>query len=227
MTRRKVILVIVEGPSDETALSVLHKLYDEQRVHIEITHGDITTRCGVGPQNVVKKVNEYVKKAMDYGGFRRTDFLRIIHITDTDGVYVADDKVFLDPGRDKVRYEPDGIYTKSPSDIARRNECKRRNLLVLRSCGTIQTIPYRIYYMSCNLDHVLFDSRNLSDDEKENLSYAFAEQYRSDTDGFVRFICESEFSVNGDYRESWKYIEENGNSLQRHTNFSICLRGDM
>ena len=50
--------------------------------------------------------------------------------------------------------------------------------------------------MSCNLDHVLYNKRNSTDEEKENDAYAFAKQYKGDRDGFVKFISESSFSVN-------------------------------
>ena len=61
-------------------------------------------------------------------------------------------------------------------------------------------VPYRVYYMSCNLDHVLYNKRNSTDEEKENDAYAFAKQYKGDRDGFVKFISESSFSVMGDFK---------------------------
>ena len=44
MARKKIVFVIVEGPSDDTALGVLFtKIFDDNHVHVEITHGDITS----------------------------------------------------------------------------------------------------------------------------------------------------------------------------------------
>ena len=44
MARKKIIYVIVEGPSDDEALGViLNRLYDKNAVYVEITHGDITS----------------------------------------------------------------------------------------------------------------------------------------------------------------------------------------
>ena len=34
-----------------------------------------------------------------------------------------------------------------------------------------------------------------TEEEKENDAYAFAKKYRNDLDGFVEFICASEFSL--------------------------------
>ena len=50
LARRKVVLVIVEGVSDETALGVaLSKIFDKDTVYIHIMHGDITTRNNIKP----------------------------------------------------------------------------------------------------------------------------------------------------------------------------------
>ena len=44
VARKKIVYVIVEGPSDDEALGViLSRLYDKNIVQVEITHGDITS----------------------------------------------------------------------------------------------------------------------------------------------------------------------------------------
>ena len=77
--------------------------------------------------------------------------------------------------------------------------------------------------MSCNLDHVLYNKQNSSDEEKENDSYAFAKRYKNDVPGFLKFISESSFSVGEDYLSSWKYIQQENHSLERHTNLGLCF----
>lgn len=45
LTRKKVVLVLVEGPSDDTALGImLNKIYEKDSVYVHILHGDITTK---------------------------------------------------------------------------------------------------------------------------------------------------------------------------------------
>lgn len=62
LARKKVVLVIVEGASDDTALGVaLNQVFDKDSVYIYIMHGDITTRKGVNSQNVVSKIGDSVK----------------------------------------------------------------------------------------------------------------------------------------------------------------------
>lgn len=59
MARKKVVLVIVEGASDDTALGVmLNQIYDRDKVHVHLMHGDITTRKGVRSDNIVAKIGD-------------------------------------------------------------------------------------------------------------------------------------------------------------------------
>ena len=46
-------------------------------------------------------------------------------------------------------------------------------------------------------------------------------------DGFVNLICVSEVAVGGGYKESWEYIENGMNSIERHTNLGICIKEEM
>lgn len=61
MARKKIVLVIVEGPSDDVALGMaLNQVYDKDSVYVHIMHGDITTRRGVTSQNIVAKIGNDV-----------------------------------------------------------------------------------------------------------------------------------------------------------------------
>ena len=112
MARKKVVLVIVEGSSDDTALGVaLDQIYDSDKVHIHIMHGDITTRKGVRSDNNVAKVGDEVRKYAKANHYTSKDFKQIIHIVDTDGAYIPNENVILDLAQDKISYESDGIHT--------------------------------------------------------------------------------------------------------------------
>ena len=81
--------------------------------------------------------------------------------------------------------------------------------------------------MSCNLDHVLYNKLNSSDEDKENDSFDFAMKYRLSPDDFVKFISESDFSVMTGYKDSWAYIQQGLHSLERHTNLGLCFSDDV
>ena len=228
LARRKVVFVIVEGASDETALGIaLNQVFDKEFVHVHIMHGDITTRTGVDSQNIVAKVGNEIKAYATSNHYKPTDFKKIIHIVDTDAAYLTDDKVIEDPACVELSYQDDGIQASDVSKVIARNKQKTDNLYRLRSCGNIWGVPYRVYYMSCNLDHVLYDKRNSTDEEKENDANAFAKKHKNNVDAFMDFMCESSFSVKGDFKDSWEFIEKDMHSIERYTNLPICLEGEM
>ena len=85
MPRKKILFVIVEGPSDDAALSVLlSRFFDSNVVHVHVMHCDITTELGVTPNNIVRTIGDCVKK---FAGrlYKSGDFCQIIHIVDMDG----------------------------------------------------------------------------------------------------------------------------------------------
>lgn len=229
MTRKKIVLVIVEGPTDDIALGVaLNEFFDKDSVFVHVIHGDITTRIGVNPENIISKVVDEIKKFAKKGPFKPSDFKQVIHIVDTDGTYIPNSKIIEKAELEKPYYSLDGIFASNVQGIIDRNNRKEDNIYRLRTTGRVwNTIPYRIYYMSCNLDHVLHNKMNSSNEEKEDDAYEFAEKYKNNVDGFVKFICESPFSVTTSFKESWTFIEQDKHSLGRYTNLGICLQEEI
>ena len=224
MARRKIIFVIVEGPSDEEALGVLFsKIYDKNSVYVHIMHGDITTQAGVTPDKIVSKIGNCVRQYATQNHYCPSDFKEIIHIVDTDGAYAPDSVIVEDLGALKPVYTVTEIHSNNPKSIIYRNQKKRKNIDRLKSTEQIWKLPYRIYYMSCNLDHALYGKLNSTDEEKEKDAYEFAKKYRNDISGFLKFIKESDFAVITNYKDSWKFIAEETHSLERHTNLGICF----
>ena len=228
LARKKIVLVFVEGPSDDTALGImLNQIFDKDSVYVYIMHGDITTRRGVETANIVAKLGNEVRRYANSQHYTAKDFKQIIHIVDTDGAFIPEENVLCDEESGKVKYESNGIYTKDIQKIIERNKQKKENLCKLIVTSKIWNIPYKVYYMSCNLDHVLYDKRNSTDYEKEDDAYEFAKKYKQDLDGFIKFICESYFSVTEDYKKSWLHIKEGMNSIERYSNLGICIKEEM
>lgn len=226
LARRKVVFVIVEGVSDDTALSkILSNIFDKNVVYVCIMHCDITTERGVNPSNIIAKIGNIVRGYAKNNHFKNTDFQEIIHITDTDGAYISADNVINDDLAKNPIYNLTQIRTANVKNIIERNKQKSDNIDKLVSYNVIWKIPYKIYYMSCNLDHVLYNKLNTSDKEKEQNAFVFAKKYKDDIKGFLNYISQSDFSVVTDYKDSWLYIRQDKNSLQRHTNLGICFKG--
>jgi hypothetical protein len=226
LARKKIVFVIVEGPSDDMAFGILlNRIYDKNVVHIKIMRGDITSDSSVNSSNIVARIGEVVKTYAKANHFERSHFKEIIHLIDMDGSYIPDGHVIEDMSARKPVYTLTDIRTANPDRIVHRNDRKRENIDRICSCTKIWTsIPYSAYYMSSNLDHVLYGKINSTDDDKENDAYVFAKQYKNNIPGFIEYLSESDFSVSDDYKESWNYIKEDLHSLERHTNFGICFQ---
>lgn len=224
MARKKIVFIIVEGPSDDEALGVLmERIFDRSQVFVYITHGDITTEKGVTKNNILKKIGDVVKNHAANNHLSKTHFQEIIHIVDMDGAYIPAEAVIPDTQCEKPYYTLTEIRTAHAAELRERNRSKSEVLDKLSSVNTVWGLPYQVYYMSCNLDHVLYGKLNSSDEEKEADAHAFAKKYVHDIPGFKDFIIKSPFSVCNGYRDSWKYIAKEKHSLERHTNLGICI----
>ena len=224
MSEKKVVAFIVEGPSDEAALgTIMKEFFASNEVQFIVIHGDITLKDYVSVDNILAKINEQIDRIKSKYRYELKDFIKIIHITDTDGVYIP--KVDVKNAEvEGIRYYKGHIETKNVDETIRRNERKGEILFKLRKTSKINGIPYRIYYNSCNLEHVLYgELQEFSDEEKEELSDDFAERYEGKVEEFVEFISDLTFVVPGTYQNTWDYIEKDRNSLNRNSNMHLLF----
>lgn len=224
MSEKKVVVFIVEGPSDEAALGTIMKEYfSSNEVQFIVVQGDITLKDYVSSDNILKKINEQIEGVKSRYRYNQDDFIKIIHIVDMDGVYIPDMDI-IEADVEKIQYYEDHIDTKSTSIIVERNRRKGDILYKLRKTGKVNGIPYRIYFNFCNLEHVLYgELKDYSDEEKQILSDDFAEKYEGKSDEFIEFISASNVAVPGTYQNTWDYIEKDKNSLNRHTNMHLIF----
>jgi hypothetical protein len=223
MSEKKVVVVIVEGPSDENAIGgVLKEFFSSEEVQFAVVHGDITSDYNTTVENAVSGVNKLVESIKSKYGYEWEDFMRIIHIADTDGTFTK--HCIHKAEVDSIQYYEDHIEYSNIEDVERRNRHKSEIMFKLYSTGKVHDIWYRLYFNSCNLEHVLYNElKDLTDDEKEELSDAFAEKYEGKVQEFIDFISDEEIAVPGEYKETWKYIEKGINSLQRHSNMHLIF----
>lgn len=226
MAKKKVMLFIVEGPTDETSLStVLNRIFNSSTVKFQVVHGDVLTRDFTASDKIVAAVWEQVKAFMG-DIYKKSDICRIVHLTDMDGVYIPDTAVVHDESMETKAppfYTDTQIQTPNVAGILDRNQRKRDNINRLSACPKISGIPYSMYYFSLNLDHVLHGKTNLSDWEKVQCAVEFDLKYGDNPDGFILFMKESSFSVCDNYRGSWAFIKTGLHSLERYSNFGIEL----
>ena len=103
MAEKKVVLVVVEGQSDKAAFgTIFEEYFENDQVQFYVVKGDITTQDYIEIDQIVKKINDILVMLKSRYGYSfdvdstdsedaaTSDYLRIIHITDTDGVFVPE-----------------------------------------------------------------------------------------------------------------------------------------
>ena len=222
---KKVILYLVEGPTDEDALSpVLKKVLHREEVRFHVVHGDMTSNWRISGANAVKTVYEHMELERKRYGFEKRDIIKVIHLVDIDGAFIPEDRVLK--GRDRtLRYYDDRIEAPDPERIIERNRRKSKILQRLCTADAVGKVPYFVYYFSRNLEHVLHNNEeDLSDDKKIRYADSFADKYGLDQKGFQDFMSSGDFAVPGEFHETWNFIMQDLNSLHRHCNFHLLFQ---
>ena len=223
MSEKRVVAVIVEGTSDENAIGgILKEFFSSEEVQFAVVHGDITSDYDTTPDNAIIKVDALVDSIRSKYGYHWEDFVRIIHIADTDGAFTRN--CTKEAKVDSIQYYEDHIEYFNIEDVEKRNIHKSEIMFKLYSTGKVHNIPYRLYFNSCNLEHVLYNQlKDFSDEEKEELADDFAEKYEGKVKKFIDFISDVSVAVPGTFKETWKFIEKGKNSLKRHSNMHMIF----
>lgn len=222
---KKVIFVIVEGPTDEDALSsILKAIFSSAEVHFHVIHGDITTEDAISGSNAKSHVAKRVAAEMEKYAYKVSDILQIVHLIDTDGAFIPDELV-KERKEKGVQYFKDHIETGEVKYIQNRNQKKSSVVASLCATGKLKAgIPYSIYYFSRNMEHVLHNvATELTDDQKVELADAFADRYEKKPMDFINFMESAEVAVAGTYTQTWTFIKKGTNSLNRYSNLRILF----
>ena len=220
---KKVILFIVEGITDKTALgSVLDAILSNEKIHFAITEGDITTKDDVDASNVIRRINEIIRATQERYHFCASDLLEIVHLIDTDGAFIPETAIVNTPAATHIQYSQQDIQTSDVQKIAERNRKKLGLVNILKGKSEINKKPYKMFYFSRNQEHVLHnDARELTTSQKNALADQFDEQYGDAPEAFLEDIKSKDFAVPGDYVATWNFIESGLHSLERWSNFHL------
>lgn len=240
--KKKVILFVVEGKTDQTALyRPIANLLEEVDPELELVflpeRGDVTSDSRHNPDNILEKINTWHFRPFfsRNAHYYPKDVIRVIHLVDTDGCFLPDENMKLWDREEQVEfpyYEPPHIFHSDLGCLYIRNEHKSENIRFLKEQTEIKvvskTIPYEVYYFSCNMDHCLSGAGclNISDRKKIISAEAFADANESDSSAFLT-VMKEHLPVLGEptYDNTWGFImEENENSINRFSNLYLGLK---
>ncbi len=271
-------LILVEGPSDRTALrnavsefldnydlDPYFCILDDQCVGPD--GGDITSQDYVNSENIERMISRFlICPILRKRGLKEKHVACIIQITDTDGAFVEPDRLIemkeipgirrdYYPEEKTFYYNEDSIYVFNKRNGCQRNETKSANLKYLVGLERIQpyvftqaqmeedeethnhkrkhlpdappasnTIPYHIFYFSCNLDHFTCENANLEKYKKIENADEFREQNGDGLEDLKRYLSRHPGTVKGlGYKESWEFLEDGCESLHQHTNLNLLF----
>lgn len=229
--RRKILLFIVEGENDQREIqAMLNTPYfgsfaDKYVYRFIVVRGDITQGKGVTSKTIRKKldnlVNNWRKSNEDAIPYRTSDIQEIIHVVDTDAVFIPQDRIFEKTEAGDYIYEDTGIYHMDVNRVANRNGTKSKVLREMLTFNYIDNIPYSLYFASCNMDHLLSNNRNASQKYKNTYSFDFMNLLKKRPEMLEKTVLCPDFWCGDSFQESWKEIQKDMNSIMRKTNFNL------
>ena len=133
----KLILVLVEGPTDRDALGlVFSRLAGEQAVVFDVLHTDLTAKEELTAKYIEERMEEEIGRYLNRNPFiRRQDIGKVVQLIDTDGAFVPADRVVQ--GQGETEYTEACIFAKDRDRMIRRNISKRG--IVYRLCRRQKT----------------------------------------------------------------------------------------
>lgn len=186
-------------------------------------------------EDVQSRIAEIMQDTYETKCLELEDYDQIIQIIDTDGRFIKRSHIKGEP------YIKDPIYSESKITVNERNvekfaktcEYKKKACLKLVQAGKLEitfhrvsaTLPYRVFFMSCNLEHVLHDVQN--PENKPALSSKARQEFFSNTEKLLAFLADNNACLGDTYNDSWKQIQKGTTSLERHTNLHLLLKRQM
>ena len=195
-----VILFVVEGPSDQDAITAFiakEVLEQNIKVTVKVMHGDILTRYDEHTKNysinsgnvkgeVKKLILDYLNSpSVKSSHIRINDIKKVYYMTDTDNCFLKEEVHSIN-----------------------KKECLRRmfNFEEIELSKNKKT-EFETIFFAHNLEHVIDKNSNkLTDKEKEQIASDFAVESLLNRDYFIKTFITSLMTWNS-FEESYKEIQ--------------------
>ncbi|WP_108671833.1 hypothetical protein [Peribacillus acanthi] len=231
--KKKVVLIIVEGECDETLLiERLREKFVQHDIRFEPQRGDIFYNSSQHGKPIRDIIGDKVREILIKRKFKQQDILAVLHILDTDGCFIPEDSVIVDQSQLPLTLYKDTCIS-VPTDaqknnIILRNNDRSRNIRTMNSINKIvsKKYNYQLYFFSRNLEHVIFDDPNPSQNEKLDKIESFIEELEQPIEEFLAQYMPrlSSESYEEQYIESWNSISTGSESLKRFTSVPLLFQ---
>lgn len=240
MAKKKVVLFIVEGTTDEDFLGfVLENLIDKRIIHYEVYRGDITAEIDFQENNIKTRINGCVKNFLareDY--LQEKDIEKVVLVSDLDGCFIPAKPEWVRecPGEvQRNEYYSDCIKTVNREEQIGTMHRKSRNLRIASTMKKVGgKFQFSAFYLSCNREDAFGYSKNHSNEEKEDITDYLYDRYYGNSLLFIRDLFNLLEKVVGSenlllseddlYALSWKAVQEKNKSLLPGSNLFCFLQ---
>lgn len=233
---KKIILFIVEGNNDKLEINSIintpffNSYFIPYRVDFLVINNDITADVKSKENNIQDILNRAVIKYRRDGGLypniKVSDIECIIHVVDLDGAFIPRENILYEDV-EKYRYEDEYLYVREPDRAFGRNRKKANIINRLTKIQRIDNIKYKLFFVSCNMDHMLFGDRNPPQYQKRTYANSFVKECKENPSCIYESVLNNDICYDCSYEESWETIQYGTNSLKRHTNLNIYLSSIM
>lgn len=231
---KKVVLVIVEGQTEELVFfDFLQERFENLEIRIDVQCGDVVSNWNRKHGTVESAIEHVIENYLNTYRLMPSDLLAVVQFTDTDGCFIKDKFIRVDRIKGtRTRYGKNGIYVTTKFkklQMIERNQVKAENMKILAedryASYKKRKIPYRLYYFSINLDHVLWGEQNAKGNSKLEKAENFLNELKIPLGQFLRQFTpvEDDIPWEENWEKSWKDITKELNSLQRSTNMPFVL----
>ena len=228
---KKVLLFIVEGENDIAALAYplesLHKACTaDGSIQFDFTDGDITTSKPMKFNEIKNKIAKIIRDYCQQSPrINKSDICEVVLLLDMDGAYIPDEAIVQSDEHKEAFYGESTILHKYTDNVRIPHKRKRHNVDILINIRDVMGgIPFSVYYVACNFEHVACGDANLTALEKSRAADDFAFKFGEDANGFRSFFCDDDtLTLGKTYSDSWDAIREGLNSLHRHSNLNVFI----
>ena len=239
---KKILLLIVEGQSDQTTLEnglrkYINEHYPNSNVRFDAIHGDITVfkktnspQKSIIPSAEIKKtigneVKDYLKKEK----LKARDILGIAQVCDLDTAF-GQNHLEIQKGcqfyHDTSKHK---TYVESQSKldhIEQVYKAKVANIKMLYSLPKFSIskieIPYHLFYFGIDLEYALYHTTNNTDAYKTEQSFKFDQQYGDDASLFKKQF-DAIPAIDITYVGSWSEAKLVNHAYDQISNFKFIF----
>lgn len=225
--KKKVIVLIVEGTTDETILGYFfEQLIQNNKFVIKVIAGDVFTDSRNRMLSPKAILGQQIAKIKAVNKFTDTDFICIAQLIDTDGMFIPPTDFIvnntLNSGEKTYFYDLTTRQVKVNSEKNRAKllhlwQLKKNKVLPLTTAITYGplALPVYIFFNSLNLEHVTQDLIAPAD-QKMELSLRFIDKMQDDLANFLKFLTEKK--IGDSYLDSWTRLGHDQDWSQSKSN---------